>query len=196
MQIESSSGGQIGTFWGQSYESYDAAIAAAVEAARQELAGKTLEWLEARIRRWREIVPDLALRSTFIVGFPGETDSHFAALLDFVEQAGLDRVGCFTYSAVEGAAANALAGQVEERVKLEREQASVDLHRAAADIADALESDELGTERVEEAGRRRLDAARRVQEAVSEAVAQLHALLDEEQREELASLIRAGAVRF
>src|SRR5690606_28441604 len=74
----------------------------------------------ARIRRWREICPDLAIRSTFIVGFPGESEADFARLLEFLEEAALDRVGCFKYSPVEGAAANALADPVPEQVKEER----------------------------------------------------------------------------
>ena len=75
-----------------------------------------------RIKQWREICPDIAIRSTFIVGFPGETEAEFEELLAFLEQAQLDKVGCFTYSAVEGASANALAGAVDEAVKLERQQ--------------------------------------------------------------------------
>jgi len=74
----------------------------------------------ARIKRWREICPDITLRSTFIVGFPGETDDDFEMLLDFIQEAELDRVGCFMYSAVEGAVANALPGAVPEEVKQER----------------------------------------------------------------------------
>jgi ribosomal protein S12 methylthiotransferase len=74
----------------------------------------------ARIRAWRESCPDITIRSTFIVGFPGETDAEFAALLAFLEEAQLDRVGCFAYSPVEGAAANALPDPVPEEVKLER----------------------------------------------------------------------------
>ena len=74
----------------------------------------------ARIRRWREICPDITLRSTFIVGFPGETEAEFAELLAFLDEAQLDRVGCFTYSAVDGAAANALPGAVREEDKQER----------------------------------------------------------------------------
>jgi len=73
-----------------------------------------------RIRRWREICPEVTLRSTFIVGFPGETDAEFAELLAFLEEAQLDRVGCFAYSAVDGAAANALPDPVPEDVKQER----------------------------------------------------------------------------
>ena len=74
----------------------------------------------ARIRRWRETVPDISLRSTFIVGFPGETDAEFDELLDFLREARLNRVGCFTYSNVDGATANTLPGQVPEAVKRER----------------------------------------------------------------------------
>jgi len=74
----------------------------------------------ARIHHWREICPRLAIRSTFIVGFPGETDEDFELLLNFLEDARLDRVGCFTYSAVDGAAANALPDHVPEEVKEER----------------------------------------------------------------------------
>jgi ribosomal protein S12 methylthiotransferase len=76
----------------------------------------------ARIRNWRSICPDLTIRSTFIVGFPGETEDDFRQLLDFLEEAQLDRVGCFAYSAVEGAAANALPGAVPEALKEERLQ--------------------------------------------------------------------------
>jgi ribosomal protein S12 methylthiotransferase len=74
-----------------------------------------------RIRAWRAICPDLAIRSTFITGFPGETDADFQMLLDFLEEAQLDRVGCFTYSAVDGAAANDLPGTVPEALKQERQ---------------------------------------------------------------------------
>ena len=73
-----------------------------------------------RIVNWREICPELVIRSTFIVGFPGETDADFEELLDFLEVAQLDRVGCFTYSAVDGASANALPDHVPETVKQER----------------------------------------------------------------------------
>jgi ribosomal protein S12 methylthiotransferase len=73
-----------------------------------------------RIHRWREICPDITLRSTFIVGFPGETDAEFEQLLEFLRAAQLDRVGCFAYSPVEGAAANALPNPVPEAVKQER----------------------------------------------------------------------------
>jgi len=83
---------------------------------RPAAAENTLE----RIHRWREICPELAIRSTFIVGFPGESDDDFRVLLDFLEEAQLDRVGCFTYSAVDGARANAIEGAVPEAVKQER----------------------------------------------------------------------------
>lgn len=73
-----------------------------------------------RIHQWRGICPDLTLRSTFIVGFPGETDRDFDILLDFLREARLDRVGCFQYSPVKGAAANDLPDQVPEEVKQER----------------------------------------------------------------------------
>ena len=73
-----------------------------------------------RLGKWRDVCPDIAVRSTFIVGFPGETDDDFETLLDFLQEAELDRVGAFTYSAVEGALANALEGAVPEDVKEER----------------------------------------------------------------------------
>ena len=73
-----------------------------------------------RIHGWREICPELTIRSTFIVGFPGETDDDFKALLDFIEEAQLDRVGAFTYSPVEGAHANQLADPVDEEIKQQR----------------------------------------------------------------------------
>ncbi len=74
----------------------------------------------ARIKKWREVCPDLTIRSTFIVGFPGETESDFQYLLDWMSEAQLDRVGCFQYSPVEGAPANALPGAVPDEVKQER----------------------------------------------------------------------------
>ena len=74
----------------------------------------------ARIHRWREQCPDITLRSTFIVGFPGETESEFQYLLDWMSEAQLDRVGCFQYSPVEGAFANALEGAVPDEIKQER----------------------------------------------------------------------------
>ena len=77
---------------------------------------RTLE----RINQWREICPDLTLRSTFIVGFPGETEEDFQLLLDFLKEAQLDRVGCFKFSPVEGAPATEMADQIPEDVKEER----------------------------------------------------------------------------
>ena len=74
----------------------------------------------ARIKAWREICPDITVRSTFIAGFPGETEDDFKMLLDFLEEAQLDRVGCFAYSAVDGAKANELPDPVPEEVKQER----------------------------------------------------------------------------
>ncbi|MBE2294659.1 MAG: 30S ribosomal protein S12 methylthiotransferase RimO [Phycisphaerales bacterium] len=85
--------------------------------------GGTLE----RIRRWREICPDLTLRSTFIVGFPGETENDFSRLLEFLAMAELDRVGCFTYSPVDGATANQLPDPVPEEVKQERQARLMEL---------------------------------------------------------------------
>jgi len=90
---------------------------------RPASAENTLE----RIQQWREICPDITLRSTFIVGFPGETDADFQELLDFLQVAQLDRVGCFAYSPVEGAKANALASPVPEEIKQERLQAFMEL---------------------------------------------------------------------
>ncbi|HZW86677.1 MAG TPA: 30S ribosomal protein S12 methylthiotransferase RimO [Gallionella sp.] len=74
----------------------------------------------ARIKRWREVCPDITLRSTFIVGFPGETEEEFDELLDFLEEAQLDRVGAFTYSPVDGAVANALPDHLPPEVQQER----------------------------------------------------------------------------
>ena len=73
-----------------------------------------------RIRKWREICPDLTIRSTFITGFPGETEAQFQYLLEWLEEAQLDRVGCLKYEAVDGAPANELAGAIPEEVKQER----------------------------------------------------------------------------
>lgn len=74
----------------------------------------------ARIKKWREICPELTIRSTFIVGFPGETEEDFQYLLDWMSEAQLDRVGCFQYSPVEGAPANELADPVPDDVKQDR----------------------------------------------------------------------------
>jgi ribosomal protein S12 methylthiotransferase len=83
---------------------------------RPASAEKVLE----RIRRWRAVCPEIAIRSTFIAGFPGETEEEFSELLGFLEEARLDRVGCFAYSPVEGAAANDLPAPVPEELKEER----------------------------------------------------------------------------
>jgi len=89
----------------------------------------------ARLQRWRQLCPDLSLRSTFIVGFPGEGDAEFEALLDFLDAAELDRVGCFSYSAIDGAAANALPGRVAgeiadaRRAELMARQADISARR-------------------------------------------------------------------
>jgi ribosomal protein S12 methylthiotransferase len=80
-----------------------------------------------RIRRWRELCPGLTLRSTFIVGFPGETEEDFRELLGFLEEAQLDRVGCFSYSPVEGASANDLPDQVPPELQEERRQRFMEL---------------------------------------------------------------------
>jgi ribosomal protein S12 methylthiotransferase len=82
-----------------------------------------------RIQQWRTICPDITLRSTFIVGFPGETERDFEELLQWLEAAQLDRVGCFKYSPVEGAAANALPDHVPEEVKQERWERLMELQQ-------------------------------------------------------------------
>jgi ribosomal protein S12 methylthiotransferase len=73
-----------------------------------------------RLEAWRRVCPDIAIRSTFITGFPGETDADFETLLDFIGEAQLDRVGCFTYSPVEGATANDLPNPVPADIAEER----------------------------------------------------------------------------
>jgi ribosomal protein S12 methylthiotransferase len=102
---------------------------------------KTLE----RIRKWRRLVPDLVLRSTFIVGFPGETEEDFRFLLEWLDAAQLDRVGCFTFEAVDGAPANDLPGQVPEKVKKERwkrlmaAQARISAHKLSSKVGKRIE---------------------------------------------------------
>ncbi|WP_046656265.1 30S ribosomal protein S12 methylthiotransferase RimO [Lysobacter capsici] len=111
---------------------------------------KTLE----RIQRWRSIAPDIAIRSTFIVGFPGETEDEFEELLDFLDEAQLDRVGAFAYSPVDGARANDLPDPIDEDVKQERlarfmeRQAEISANKLKAKvgsvqrcIVDALDGD-------------------------------------------------------
>jgi ribosomal protein S12 methylthiotransferase len=98
-----------------------------------------------RIRAWRAACPELTIRSTFIVGFPGETDAEFGELLDFLREARLDRVGCFAYSPVEGARANDLPGPIPEEVKQERlarfmqTQAAVSRERLAARVGKEID---------------------------------------------------------
>jgi len=89
-----------------------------------------------RIEKWRGICPDIALRSTFIVGFPGETEQDFNELLDFIDEAQLDRVGCFTYSEVDGATSNQLPDHVDEETKQDRLERF--MTRQAAISADKL----------------------------------------------------------
>ena len=106
----------------------------------------------ARIQRWRQECPDLTLRSTFIVGFPGETDEDFEYLLDWMSEAQLDRVGCFQYSPVDGAPANELPGAVPDEVKEERwhrfmaHQQEISAQRLAAKVGREMEVliDEVG----------------------------------------------------
>jgi ribosomal protein S12 methylthiotransferase len=98
-----------------------------------------------RIGAWRAACPDITLRSTFIVGFPGETEAEFEELLAFLREARLDRVGCFAYSAVEGARANELPGAIAEEVKEERRarfmqvQAAISREKLAAKVGRTLE---------------------------------------------------------
>ncbi len=89
----------------------------------------TVERTLERIQKWREICPEITLRSTFIVGFPGETEEEFQMLLDFIDKAELDRVGCFKYSPVEGAKANELPDPVPEDVQEERFQRFMELQQ-------------------------------------------------------------------
>ncbi len=99
---------------------------------------KTLE----RIQRWRDIAPDITIRSTFIVGFPGETEAEFEELLDFLDEAQLDRVGAFAYSPVDGAAANALPDPVPEELKQERLARFMERQ---AEISEAKLADKVGS---------------------------------------------------
>ncbi|RXZ44177.1 30S ribosomal protein S12 methylthiotransferase RimO [Crenobacter cavernae] len=97
-----------------------------------------------RLKKWRAICPDLVIRSTFIVGFPGETEEDFQELLDFLKEAQLDRVGCFTYSPVEGATANDLPDPVPDAIKEERKarfmalQAEISAAKLAAKVGRTL----------------------------------------------------------
>jgi ribosomal protein S12 methylthiotransferase len=121
-----------------------------------------------RIAEWRRQLPNIALRSTFIVGFPGETEQEFSVLLDWLREARLDRVGCFKYSPVEGATANALPGQVAESVKEERWQRFMEV---AAEMSAARLAARVGTttrvlvDGIESKGRSRIATARSYAEA-------------------------------
>lgn len=98
-----------------------------------------------RIQHWRDVCPDITLRSTFIVGFPGETEDDFEQLLDFLDEAQLDRVGCFSYSAVDGASANELPNPVAEELKQQRlerfmqKQAAISANKLQQRIGQSLQ---------------------------------------------------------
>ena len=96
-----------------------------------------------RIKTWRAVCPDITIRSTFIAGFPGETEAEFEELLEFIEEARLDRVGCFAYSPVEGATANALPGAVPEDVRDERRRRLMEVQE---DISAELLAAKIGRE--------------------------------------------------
>jgi ribosomal protein S12 methylthiotransferase len=96
-----------------------------------------------RIKAWRSICPEITIRSTFIAGFPGETDEEFEELLGFLEEAKLDRVGCFAYSPVEGAVANSLAAAVPQEVREERQRQLMELQE---DISAELMAAKIGRE--------------------------------------------------
>jgi ribosomal protein S12 methylthiotransferase len=116
-----------------------------------------------RIKAWRSQLPDLAIRSTFIVGFPGETEADFRVLLEWLEEAELDRVGCFRYSPVAGASANLLPGAVADELKAERWNRFMEV---AARISRARLARRVGTrtrvlvDRFEGEGRSRVAVAR------------------------------------
>ncbi len=99
----------------------------------------------ARIKAWRAICPEITIRSTFIAGFPGETEGEFSQLLDFLEEAQLDRVGCFAYSPVDGAAANALPDPVPQELREERQarfmqaQAAISAARLARKVGTTIQ---------------------------------------------------------
>jgi len=96
-----------------------------------------------RIKAWRAVCPDITIRSTFIAGFPGETEAEFEELLEFIEEARLDRVGCFAYSPVEGATATALPGAVPEEVRDERRRRLMEVQE---DISAELLAAKIGRE--------------------------------------------------
>jgi ribosomal protein S12 methylthiotransferase len=127
---------------------------------RPASAEKVLE----RIRAWRAICPEIAIRSTFIVGFPGETEAEFSHLLEFLEEARLDRVGCFAYSPVDGAAANALPDPVPQDLREERQarfmetQATISAARLARKVGTTIQVLVDGIEGDVAAGRSAADA--------------------------------------
>jgi ribosomal protein S12 methylthiotransferase len=96
-----------------------------------------------RIKAWRAVCPDITIRSTFIAGFPGETEQEFEELLSFIEEARLDRVGCFAYSPVEGATANSLPGALPQEVREERQRQLMELQE---DISAELLAAKIGRE--------------------------------------------------
>ncbi len=118
------------------------------------------------IRGWRQVCPELAVRSTFIVGFPGETEEDFRVLLEFLQEAQLDRVGAFTYSEVPGAVANDLPGHLPEEVKAERYarlmelQQAISLKKNTARVGSTLEviADDYGDLPGSLIGRSKMDA--------------------------------------
>ena len=118
----------------------------------------------ARIKAWRAICPEITIRSTFIAGFPGETESEFAQLLAFLEEAQLDRVGCFAYSPVDGAAANALPDPVPQELREERQarfmqsQAAISAARLARKVGTTLQVLVDGVEGVVAVARSSADA--------------------------------------
>ena len=109
-----------------------------LKAMKRPGAEKNLE----RIAAWRAICPDITIRSTFIAGFPGETDEEFEYLLDFLREAKLDRVGCFAYSPVEGAKANEFPGQLPDVVREERRERFMQVQ---AEISAARLKEKIGT---------------------------------------------------
>lgn len=98
-----------------------------------------------RIHSWRKICPELTIRSTFIVGFPGETEAEFSELLDFMREARLDRVGCFEYSPVEGATANQIAGHVPAEIQHERFERFMSVQ---AEISQEILNEKIGRQEI------------------------------------------------
>ncbi|GEM46576.1 30S ribosomal protein S12 methylthiotransferase RimO [Deinococcus cellulosilyticus] len=163
-----------------------------LKAMRRPGAGKQLE----TIKRWRDICPDLAIRSTFIVGFPGETEEDFQLLLDFLREARLDRVGCFTYSDVQEADATRFAEQVPEEVKQDRlerfmaVQQEISLERMQEKIGRVIEViiDDYNEEPGQLIGRSKWDAP-----GIDGSVMCVHGDLAES---EAARLIPAGSIKI